>query len=290
MSIRTDLAVEALDFAAEITPKGVKKTEEQKEGVTITKVDIETDEGSAVIGKPKGKYITVALTAFKNYTDNFEGEVSVIADQILSLLPQDGPVLVVGLGNEDITPDALGPFVIDYTLATRHITKEMAQTIGMENLRPVAALSPGVLGQTGIETAEIVHSICKDIHPAAVIVIDALASRSVDKIGATVQITDAGICPGSGVQNARSCLNEETLHTPVIAVGVPTVVDMTTIAYDMLGEGYSSEKVSTRGKTMMVTPREIDTIIKQAAKTVSSAINKALQPSLTLEELEGLTA
>ena len=290
MNIRTDLALENLEIAGEILPEGVKKESHKKENLTITKVEVTSDSGANILGKPIGTYITIEMDSLKGFSDNFEGETEVVAEQINQLLPKDGLVLVIGLGNEDITPDAIGPQVVSGLLATRHLVNGFAQEYGLGSLRPVAAVAPGVLGQTGMETAEIVHSLCRQIKPAAVVAVDALASRSVERLGTTVQIADTGISPGSGVQNQRAELSRQSLGIPVIAVGVPTVVDMTTIAYDLLGEGYQSEKVSDRGRTMMVTPREIDKIIKQAAKTVAAGLNRALQPELSMEEIVGLTA
>lgn len=290
MNIRTDLALENLEIAGEILPEGVKKESHKKENLTITKVEVTSDSGANILGKPIGTYITIEMDSLKGFSDNFEGETEVVAEQINQLLPKEGLVLVIGLGNEDITPDAIGPQVVSGLLATRHLVNGFAEEYGLGSLRPVAAVAPGVLGQTGMETAEIVHSLCRQIKPAAVVAVDALASRSVERLGTTVQIADTGISPGSGVQNQRAELSRQSLGIPVIAVGVPTVVDMTTIAYDLLGEGYQSEKVSDRGRTMMVTPREIDKIIKQAAKTVAAGLNRALQPELSMEEIVGLTA
>ena len=290
MQPRTDLALECLDFAKDITPNGVSKETFTQDGVEATRVRIETEEGARLIGKPIGEYLTMETADFKSASADFEKEVDAVASLITSLLPvnMDGSALVIGLGNRDITPDALGPKAAEYTLATRHISKELASEIGLDGLRPVAAMAPGVLGQTGIETAEIVSSVAAGISPSVVIVIDALAAKSIDRLATTIQISNAGITPGSGVQNTRKELSEHTLGVPVISVGVPMVVDMTTVAYDMLGEGNTSEKVSDKGRAMMVTPREIDVAIEHAAKTVAFGINRALQPSLSLEVLTGL--
>lgn len=288
MDIRTDLAIEKLEIAGEILPEGVLKSEDIKEGVKITKISIKDQKASNILGKPVGEYITLDIDNLKVLSSNFEGHVSIISDQIKSILNKEGLILVVGLGNSDITPDAIGPFCIDSILATRHISGELASDIGLDGLRPVAAIAPSVLGKTGMETAEIIASICNKISPEAVIVIDALASKSVERLGTTIQISDTGISPGSGVQNKRKALSQETLGVPVIAIGIPTVVDMTTIAFDLLGEGSKSEKVSTRGRTMMVTPREIDNLVKQSSKLIGFSINKALQPFLSLEDIQGL--
>lgn len=290
MQARTDLAVERLDFAREITPEGIEKEIFEKNGLEVTRVRVVTDTGARLIGKPVGEYITVDTSDFKTATAAFEREVNTVAELLSPMIPRspDKSVLIVGLGNMQITPDALGPKAVGYTLATRHITRELAEQIGLAGLQPVAAIATGVLGQTGIETAEIVASVAGELKPSCVVVIDALAARSVDRLATTVQISNTGISPGSGVQNRRKELSEETLGVPVISIGVPMVVDMTTVAYDMLGEGHGSEKVSDKGRSMMVTPREIDLAVEHAAKTVAFAINRALQPDLSLEELMGL--
>lgn len=291
MSARTDLALEQVEMLGEIMPEGVTKESQKHENVEITRISIDADSGAKILGKPKGKYITIEMDSLKGYSADFERETKIIGEEIKALIPSEGLVLVIGLGNSDITPDDIGPESCKYLLATRHLIGEMAESLNLDGLRPVAVLSPGVLGQTGMETAEIVHGLCQKVEPAAVIVIDALAAKDVDRLGRTIQISDTGISPGSGVQNTRKELSKETLSVPVVAVGIPTVVDMTTIAYDLLGEsGNINEKVSERGKTMMVTPREIDLIIKQSAKMLAMGINCALQPSLTVDELIGLTA
>lgn len=288
MNARTDLAVERLDFSADIPADGVAKEVFRKNGVEVTRVRISSPEGARLIGKPQGIYLTIDTDDFKAASGNFAVQVDTIAELIVSLIPPDDgkPVLVAGLGNLQITPDALGPRAVGYTLATRHISRELAGEIGLPGLRPVAAISTGVLGQTGIETAELVASVAGELKPSCVILIDALAARSVDRLATTVQISNTGISPGSGVQNCRRELSAETLGVPVVSVGVPMVVDMATIAADMLGE--DAGPVSEKGRTMMVTPREIDLAVEHAAKTVAFAINRALQPDLSLEELTGL--
>jgi len=283
MQARTDLAVESLDFQKET--QGVERETFLKNGLEVTRVRILSEEGARRIGKPVGEYLTVDTSDFKSPAPSFAGEVDTVAE-LLSPLISRAPgkaVLVVGLGNIQITPDALGPKAVRYTLATRHISRELAGEIGLSGLQPVAAIATGVLGQTGIETAEIVASVAKALEPSCVIVIDALAARSVDRLATTVQISNTGISPGSGVQNRRKELSRETLGVPVLSVGVPMVVDMATVACDMLGE--ERAQVSEKGRTMMVTPREIDLAVEHAAKTVAFAINRALQPQLSLEEL-----
>lgn len=289
MAIRTDLALERLEINGEITPQGVSKKEETKNGVLAVRVDIQTDEAEKLLQKPKGSYLTLHVSDFKIPTENFFVEVEEVAEKLRSLLPQNtNGALVVGLGNSDITPDALGPKAISYLFATRHIDDDLKNATGLTGISSVSAISPGVLGQTGIETAEIVASLVKELKPSIVIIIDALAAKSIDRLGTTIQISNTGICPGSGVQNKRRELSEKTLGVPVISMGVPMVVDMTTIAHDIFKQELNDNNLSKKGRAMMVTPREIDTVIEHASKMVAYAINRALQPTLSLEDLVSL--
>lgn len=194
--------------------------------------------------------------------------------EALSRLLPEGAVLVAGLGNVSITPDALGPAAARQILATRHVGEETAAALGIRSFRPVSVLAPGVLGQTGMETCEILAALVRETKPAALIAIDALAAGDPERVGTTVQICDSGISPGSGVSNRRKELSRRTLGIPVIAIGVPTVVD------------YPRENDP---EPMMVTPREIDTVIENAARTIAMAVNCALQPELSLEDLMALT-
>lgn len=281
--LRTDLAVECLDIN-ESDSSGISHYEETIDEIPVTRVKIKTESASKSIGKPIGEYITVETTPFYRFTSDLESQVTVVANEIKKLLPE-GLVLVVGLGNSAITPDALGPEVIQLIFATRHLKTNIKDISGFENLRSTASVAPGVLGQTGIETAEIISGIVNEIKPSAVIVIDALASRELVRLGATVQISDTGITPGSGVANHRKALTKETLGVPVISIGVPTVVDVNTIAQDLTG---GQEVSLTYKNSMMVTPREIDTIIENAAKTIAFGINLALQPNFSLDEIISL--
>mgnify|MGYP002590559587 FL=1 len=200
----------------------------------------------------------------------------------------DGPILVAGLGNRDITPDALGPKAADRILATRHVRKELARVAGMENLRAVSVLVPGVLGDTGIETAEALEIMVSRLHPAGVIAIDALAARSLRRLGNTVQISDSGIAPGSGIGNMRPPLSRETLGVPVIGVGVPTVVSGSTFAADLLGADDHDREALSRiiapTDNIMVTVREVDLLISRASDLVAMAVNLALNPGFTADE------
>jgi len=203
---------------------------------------------------------------------------------------------VAGLGNSEITPDAIGPLTAGKILATRHLGGEFARACGLDSLRSVAAVIPGVLGQTGIDAAELLKSVAASLKPCCLIVVDAFAARSLFRLGNTVQISDAGISPGSGVANARPQLSSETMDLPVISVGVPTVVDGATLAASLSAgeENKEFEELRTmlepRGAKMMVTPREIDLLVQRAAKMVALAINCALQKDLSSEEILMLQA
>ncbi len=290
-SYRTDLAMENRELLGEQEIKGVDNSEESYENIKISRITVLNEEGAKRLGKPVGSYVTVQAPPFTGSVDTSYQEIEMIAKEIARMLPKDPKlVLVAGLGNRSITPDALGPDVAGQILATRHIKKEVAQAAGLGDLTPVAAIAPGVLGQTGVETGEIIASVAREIQPSAVIVIDALASKSLERLGCTIQISDAGIVPGSGVQNARKALNRETMGIPVIAIGIPTVVDAATIACDLLDDESDAtrQKVEPRGAAMMVTPREVDVMIERAAKVLGLAINKALQPAMELEDIQML--
>lgn len=284
MDYRTDLAIEAAEGIASLTAEDVDKEEFSRGPARVIRLQVRTDRAVEALGKPLGRYVTVEVPPLTDNEEELEEIAGCVADCLTDFLPEEGPVLVVGLGNRAITPDALGPDTADMVLATRHIGAEFARSVGLDDLRPTAVLAPGVLGQTGTESGEIVRGVCSVIHPAAVIAIDALASRSLDRLGCTVQLSDAGIAPGSGVGNNRQPLNRQTLGIPVIGMGVPTVVDAATIARELAGED-SSAQLQPRGEHMMVTPREVDVMIRRAARLVAMAVNGALQPGYAPLEL-----
>lgn len=295
MSFRTDLALEAAEPHAAKLPKGVAQSERIEGNLTINRVEISDSSAAKLIGKPVGNYVTVTVPAFSGASELSEEEICAVAKEISDMLPDSGLTLVVGLGNNDITPDAIGPRTARQVLATRHISADAARKSGLPGLRPTASIAPGVLGQTGMETAEIICSLVKDLKPSAVIVIDALAARSASRLGNTIQIASSGISPGSGVMNSRKELSMDSLGVPVVSIGIPTVVDATTLASDLLDS--AEENIEKRrglfepeGAAMMITPREIDVLIGHACKTLSLAINKALQPGLTLEEIDYLVS
>lgn len=293
MNFRTDLAMEAVQLL-ERTDNGIKQHKKNIGDLEITQVTIETDSAAKKLGKLKGEYITVELPTFTDNFQDVDDKIEVISKQIRFLLPREGLIFVIGLGNEAITPDALGPKTIKSILATRHITGEIARSTGLEALRSVAAIAPGVLGQTGIEVSEIIQSVVKKINPAALIVVDALASMETSRLGTTIQICNTGISPGSGVGNARPGINQESMGVPVIGIGVPTVVDAQTLAQNLFdsAESQSSEKITQktapRGEPMMVTPREIDLLIERASKLLAMSINSALQPNFSVEDIMSL--
>ena len=279
MQIRTDLALEQREMYGAL-PQGVQSKEMTKNGAKVTKICIENEKGERALGKPKGNYITVEVPAFSDNVQN-EPLIDTVCEEMISLIPKEGTALVVGLGNSNITPDALGPKVCESILATRHIGKELARAAGIENARSVAVLTPGVLGQTGMEAFDIIKGVSQRIEPSVVIAIDALASRQLSRLGCTVQMSDSGIEPGAGVGNARYEISKKTLGVPVIAVGVPTVVDAATLVSDLTGSDKSFAQ--PEGRQMIVTPREIDLLIDRAAHLLSDVINFSLQPALDRE-------
>lgn len=287
--IRTDLAVESAEPMRSRLPDGVAVHEEERESVRMTRIEISTEDAAQKLGRACGRYITIELPPLESGVDPADDVTHLAAKELRALLPREGPVLVVGLGNRQMTPDALGPETTRQIFATRHIPAEVARRTGLDGLRPVSALAPGVLGQTGIETGEIIRAVVRDTSPAAVIVIDALAARSLGRLGRTIQIADSGISPGSGVLNSRQELSAQSLGVPVISVGIPTVVDGVTLACDLTGQEDTSN-IDATAKTMMVTPRDIDAIIARGAKNLSLAINAALQPQLSLEDITYLVS
>ena len=238
-----------------------------------------------------GTYITAQLPPLTDNIRDTDERVGVLAGEIGRLLPVNGLVLVAGLGNVEITPDALGPKAASKILATRHITGEVARSTGLDRLRAVAVLNTGVTGQTGIETGELLLGVIRSIRPSAIVVIDALASRRLERLGCTVQISDTGISPGAGVGNRRLRIDAQTMGVPVVAVGVPTVVDALTLAFDLLDIDDErmgmelSRAVSPQGRTMVVTPKEIDLLINRASHLISLSVNMALQSGIDTDDL-----
>lgn len=285
MSIRTDLAVEMIDEDASSLPKGIKRKLRKSSACSVTEIIVADDAAGARIGKTKGRYITIETDRLSASPMDFEEQVDNIAEEIISLKGENRKTaLIAGLGNSDITPDALGPMVISHIIATRHLHDELPDGHELKQLNRVSAIAPGVLGQTGIEAAEVIKSLCDTVKPDCVIVIDALACSDISRLGSTIQLTDTGISPGSGVQNRRKEFTEETLGIPVVAVGVPTVVDMHTIVENITGNPPDKHLPN-----MMVTPRDVDKLIERTARLLAFSINKAVQPMLTIEDITALS-
>lgn len=311
MNFRTDLALERRDLyrkanniANEVD--GIETLEEQMdENIKITKVKVLNENGEQAIGKKKGNYITIDIQNIKiageqDIQKASEAVTKELKALIAGLVGEQDDILVVGLGNLYVTPDSLGPKVIQDIDITRHLLTYMPEVLE-EGTRPVSAVSPGVLGTTGIETLEILKGIVENTHPKLLIVIDALASRSIERISSTVQLADTGIIPGAGVGNKRKELTVETLGVPVIAIGVPTVVEAATIAADSLDlfiqkvqqEAKSNdflnslqeenkyemikEVLAPEEYNFIVTPKEIDDLIENMSSVVARGINFATQ-------------
>ena len=288
---RTDLALEARELWQEQTGAvsalpGVEARDSLREGIPVNTVQVLDERGENALGKPRGSYVTLTLEGLARREEGiFPRSVQAVAAELAGLIqdiPQNGLVLVAGLGNRAITPDAVGPKVHQNTLVTRHLVRQMPEHFGA--LRPVASVAAEVMGTTGVESGELVRAVCEKIRPACVVAVDALASRSLKRLCRTVQIADTGITPGSGVGNHRLGLTRDTLGAPVVAVGVPTVVDGATLAADLLG----TEELPDlgEGRDMLVTPKDIDSQVNDMAKVIGYGISMALQPGMSVEELE----
>ena len=317
-SVRTDLALEEKErFESDnVEIQGVVLEEEYDEQceMRITRVKVETENGAKVMGKPVGKYLTLEAPNLAVPDEDYHREISLkLAEYLKELIgkemleQEEMSILVIGLGNREVTPDALGPYVAEQVCVTRHIVKEYGKyAMGMERVKSVSAVVPGVMGQTGMESQEIVKGIVKETGPDLVIAVDALAARNSRRLNRTIQIADTGIHPGSGVGNHRNGLTRETLGIPVIAIGVPTVVDAATIVNDTMEnfiealesskmlkgvgdvlETYSNaekyelvkELISPHLNGMFVTPKDEDEMVKQISYTISEALNVLLTDS-----------
>ena len=312
VSVRTDLAIEQL-LAREDGGRGVAGVDvdvEHHDGVEICRVHVTDTQGESAVGKPVGHYVTLDAPALLDRdTEAQEATARLLAAELGRLLglTDEAKLLVVGLGNWNATPDALGPKVVGQLLVTRHLQGHVPPDLA-GNLRSLAAIAPGVLGITGIETGEIIRGVVDRIHPDAVIAVDALASRSVERILRTIQIADTGIHPGSGVGNHRAEIDSKFLGVPVIAVGVPTVVHAATIAadtIDLLAEHLAGQpaqagiaKLAREERQqliaqvlqsavgdLMVTPKQIDALVDDMAKVLAAGINAAIHPKVAAQEL-----
>ena len=287
MSKRTDLALEARELwresAGETTRlDGVRAREQISRGITTTVVEILDRRGVRALLKPEGTYVTLEWErGLLREPAGFARTAARLGKELSRLLPGDGPVLVAGLGNAAVTPDAIGPKALEHLVVTRHLTGSFP------HLRPVSALAPGVLGTTGMESVEIIRGAVERSGPCCVVVVDALASRSPDRVCTTVQLSNTGIAPGSGVGNRRAAFDRETLGVPVLAVGVPTVVDASTLLQDVLEENGTKlrENPINCPKNMVVTPKDIDARVDRLSRLVGYGISLGLHRSLSLADV-----
>ena len=294
MKRRTDLALESRELYQEDNqrePEGVDWKEEQEGNILLTRVYVRNQQGAEALEKPVGAYITADLGP--DWDRDFQGmeqAAAVVARELAALSPPDPAcVLAVGLGNRRITADALGPLAMEKIIVTRHLKDAMPEAF--ENFARVGAVSPGVLGVTGVETGEIVQGVCRLIKPDAIIAVDALASRRMNRLCRTVQLSDSGITPGGGVGPGRVALDRDSLGAPVIAIGVPMVVDAWTLAMDLCqqaGGSLDSEDCPVPEGAMIVTPKDIDALTRKSAKLIGYAVNMALHGGLSVSEIEEL--
>jgi spore protease len=324
--MRTDLALEARDIASAANKgqeiPGIRSETKRDNGVRVTKIHVMNEEGSRAINKLPGHYITIEVPALRQKDSTLQDRVATkMAQEFETFLteagiPKDAKALIIGLGNWNVTPDALGPLVVENVMVTRHYFELMPDDVG-PGYRPVSAVAPGVLGTTGIESSEIVLGIVEKSKPDFVIAIDALASRSLERVNTTIQISDTGIHPGSGIGNKRKGLTQEVLGIPVIAIGVPTVVYASTIVnnsidlmhkhfkqqtnhtgqilglLDSMGEEERlmlvREVLSPVGYDLLVTPKEIDEFIEDIANIIASGLNAALHEAVDLNNVAAYT-
>lgn len=300
IEIRTDLALETREIYKKAqnledeVPGVETKIDDSDKDFLFTHVKILSEEGASALGKPIGDYITIESKYMNDEVENIDNKIidkmAYVIKDISHMVKKD-TVLVVGLGNSDVTPDALGPKVVDNLSITRHLI-EYAPELVNENTRTVSAIVPGVLGTTGIETGEIVKGIVEKIQPNLVVVVDALAAKDMNRISRTIQISNTGITPGSGVKNNRFSITSESLGVPVIAIGVPTVVGVPTIVNEAIeyvadkfedvkspleNKNYMQDILENKDFDFMVTPNDIDDIISNLSRLVADGINTALQ-------------
>lgn len=336
--VRTDLAVESHQIISEKRGDkipGVSTENNTYKSININRLDITSDEGSSLLNKPKGKYLTFEAATLKQHdTKVYEDLTYIFAEELEKYLLElkisnDAKVLIIGLGNWNVTPDALGPMVIGNLLITRHLFELLPEKVE-EGFRSVSAIAPGVLGITGIETSEVVYGIVEKSKPDFVIAIDALASRSLERVYSTIQVADTGIHPGSGIGNKRKPINKENLGVPVVAIGVPTVVDAVSITSDtidlmlkhfekqmeirnpfkkpsdnvnhhgdflgLVGTLSEEEKrqlihevLAPLGYNLVVTPKEVDTFIEDIANIIANGLNMALHKAINKENVFSYT-
>ncbi|MDF2725591.1 MAG: endopeptidase [Paenibacillus sp.] len=325
-SVRTDLALEAKEMASgrlgDTIPGVHTETSEDDGDMIVTKMDIASDEGARAVGKLPGHYVTIEVPRLREKDSDLQDRVATrLAQEFAAFLQRIGigkeaKVLIIGLGNYNVTPDALGPLVVENVMVTRHYFELMPEQV-TPGYRPVSAVAPGVLGTTGIETSEIVQGIVEKSRPDLVIAIDALASKALERVNTTIQIADTGIHPGSGVGNKRKGLTKEFLHVPVIAIGVPTVVYASTIVnstMDMMLNHFKNQTSNTSqifgmldsmeenerlqlvrevldpvGHNLLVTPKDIDQFIEDIANIIASGLNAALHDAIDQDNVAAYT-
>lgn len=322
----TDLALDARDMATAANQgqplPGIEQESTRENGIRVTKINVKNEEGSRALGKLLGHYITIEVPALREKDSQLQDRVATkLAQEFEQFLqeigiPKNAKALIIGLGNSNVTPDALGPLVVDNVMVTRHFFELMPNDVS-PGYRPVSAVAPGVLGTTGIESSDIVLGIVEKSKPDFIIAIDALASRSLDRVNTTIQIADTGIHPGSGIGNKRKGLTKENLGVPVIAIGVPTVVYASTIvnnAFDLMQKHFSEQTNNTGqilglldniheeerlqlvkevlnpvGHDLLVTPKEIDQFIEDIANIIASGLNAALHDAVSVENVAAYT-
>ncbi len=298
---RTDLALEVResfeDDDVEIRGVVLEKERDEENEIEITRVVIKDERGAQAMQKPIGTYITIEAPKISGSDESYHEPVMLLVAKYIKELAgevEGKNILVVGLGNKDLTADALGPQVIDHLFVTRHLVKEFGSEFAKRNqLESMSAIAPGVMGQTGMESSEIIKGVIQTTKPDLLIVVDALAARSVNRLNTTIQITDTGISPGAGVGNNRNAFNEENLGVKVIALGVPTVVDAATIVNDTMekvltGKGFTEDEISqflwemndNEMRNMFVTPKNIDDSIHRISYTISEALNSCFAKPL----------
>ncbi|MGG1552656.1 MULTISPECIES: GPR endopeptidase [Paenibacillus] len=322
----TDLALDARDIAQQANQgqpiPGIEQVSTRENGIRVTKINVLNEEGSKAMGKLMGHYITMEVPALREKDTQLQDRVATkLAQEFEAFLleigiPKNAKALIIGLGNSNVTPDALGPLVVDNVMVTRHYFELVPDDVG-EGYRAVSAVAPGVLGTTGIESSDIVQGIVDRSKPDFIIAIDALASRSLERVNTTIQIADTGIHPGSGIGNKRKGLTKENLGIPVIAIGVPTVVYASTIvnnAFDLMQKHFSDQTQNTGkifglldnihederlqlvkevlnpvGHDLLVTPKEIDQFIEDIANIIASGLNAALHDAVDVDNVAAYT-
>lgn len=295
---KIDLALEAKEFFEGTSEKtsrlsGVQAEEDTLFGLPLTRVRILDERGEAALGKPRGTYLTLDLPQLPRDREEILTTARAVAAMLEELpdFPLEGLVLVTGLGNRQVTPDAIGPQTADALLVTRHLVETLPEQFS--SLRPVAALAAGVAGTTGMESGEVIGALVKKLKPVCLIAVDALAARRQERVCRTIQVADTGIVPGSGVGNARMALDRDTLGIPVIAVGVPTVVDAGTLCMDLMeetGQEFDPAAFRTEGAEWFVTPRNVDSQVTVLSRILGLGISTALHVDFSVEDVEKWTS